>query len=349
MKKIFYLLLCLQLVLGCSPKVSDKNHSELAYKPKYAKLFEIRFSGDTTIIVTNPSFKGSKSREYSFVDPKERVVCLSSSHTAFIEALGGDDKIVGVSGGKFLHSPTMREKQEVGYDQNFAFETIVSLKPDVMSVYEIAGESSASMKKLEQMHLELVYIADYLETHPLAKAEWIVVMGALIGKQTEAIEIFEGIAQRYNKVCESLKNIDKRPRVMLNSPYKDTWYLPGGESYMIQLIEDAGGEYVADYLEGSEARAVSYEKAYELLLGADVWLNPSNKIYTRDQLMRETPHLREISIPIYSNVARRTDAGGSDFWENGVVRPDIVLMDLVAILHPQNIENHELYYHCPIE
>ncbi len=35
---------------------------------------------------------------------------------------------------------------------------------------------------------------------------------------------------------------------------------------------------------------------------------------------------------VFNNNRRQTPAGGSDFWESGVIRPDLVLRDLSLIL-----------------
>ena len=122
---------------------------------------------------------------------------------------------------------------------------------------------------------------------------------------------------------------------MLNTPYRDTWFLPPTHSYMIRLVEDAGGEYVYTKNDSNASVAVDLEEAYLLANAADFWLNvgPCN---TLAELTAQNPKFANIPVvrdrKVYNNNRRQTPSGGSDFWESGVVRPDLVLRDLRTIL-----------------
>ena len=111
---------------------------------------------------------------------------------------------------------------------------------------------------------------------------------------------------------------------MLNTPYRDTWFLPSSQSYMIRLIEDAGGEYVYTKNDSDTSVAVDMEEAYLLANAADFWLNvgPCN---TLAELTAQNPKFSGIPV------------GGSDFWESGVVRPDLVLRDLRTIFSGDSV------------
>ena len=127
---------------------------------------------------------------------------------------------------------------------------------------------------------------------------------------------------------------------MLNTPYRDTWFLPSSQSYMIRLIEDAGGEYVYTKNDSDTSVAVDMEEAYLLANAADFWLNvgPCN---TLAELTAQNPKFSGIPVVrsrnVYNNNRRQTPAGGSDFWESGVVRPDLVLRDLRTIFSGYSI------------
>ena len=131
-----------------------------------------------------------------------------------------------------------------------------------------------------------------------------------------------------------------RPKVMLNTPYRDTWFLPSSQSYMIRLIEDAGGEYVYTKNDSDTSVAVDMEEAYLLANAADFWLNvgPCN---TLAELTAQNPKFSGIPVVrsrnVYNNNRRQTPAGGSDFWESGVVRPDLVLRDLRTIFSGDSV------------
>ena len=127
----------------------------------------------------------------------------------------------------------------------------------------------------------------------------------------------------------------KRPKVMLNTPYRDTWFMPSSHSYMIRLIEDAGGEYVYTGNTTDASVAVDLEEAYLLANASDIWINVG-ACNTLAELTAQNPKFADIPVVrnrrVYNNNARQTPAGGSDFWESAVVRPDVVLRDLRTIL-----------------
>ena len=82
-----------------------------------------------------------------------------------------------------------------------------------------------------------------------------------------------------------------------------------------------------------------------LVSKADLWLNVG-QCSTLDELRQSAPHFARCAVvergDVYNNNARRTVAGGSDFWESAIVRPDVVLEDMVNIVRG---DDENLYYH----
>ena len=123
---------------------------------------------------------------------------------------------------------------------------------------------------------------------------------------------------------------------MFNLPYQDVWYMPSDDSYMVQLVEDAGGEYIYKGKNPSGgSKSISLEQAYMLVVDADVWLN-AGQCTTMDELCSSAPQFLNCAVVrngrVYNNNRRRTSAGGSVFWESAIMRPDVVSSDLVTIL-----------------
>lgn len=341
-------ILYIVLLVGCAggAKHSDQSFDTL-YAPRYAKHFVILSRGDSTILrVVNP-WQGASdvSYDYALREP-QRVVCMSSSHAAFLDTLGAAHKVVGVSAPGYYSNDRFANLPDVGFDNSLNMELLVSLAPDVMTAYALSSEIVAVEQKLAVFGVQMIYVADYLEDDPLGRAEWVVAFGALVGQMDRAREIFAGVDERYNELKEAVRTAGVAPlRVMLNSPYKGVWYLPGDSSYMVRMVNDAAGEYVGKGSADNISRTVSTEVAYSKLIEADVWLNPSGQINSVAQLRAESPLLRDLKIPVYNNTLRGGVQGGSDFWEGGVIRPDVVLADLVRILHPELIEEHTLHYY----
>ncbi len=355
----FFFSLCVFSYLcmsSCATTSSPAATLDTLYAPSYAQHFVVLQHGDSTVLRVKNPWQGAQDVTYDYVFARspQRMVTMSTSHSAFLEALGKGANIVGASSPQYLWSNELRKLPDVGFDNGLNYETIVGLEPDAYFTYEISGENSSATQKLRSLGINVILIADYLENSPLGKAEWIVAFGAATGDMDKALEIFHDVEDNYTQTKEviatHLGQLDgKRPRAMLNSPYKDVWYLPGDSTYMVRLLEDAGAEYVAKGVSDNISRATSMEKAYSLLQQADVWLNLSADISKIEQIHAINPLLEKTSIPIYNNTLRNSDAGGSDFWESGVLRCDIILRDLATILYPELPLNHTLYYYREIE
>jgi iron complex transport system substrate-binding protein len=275
---------------------------------------------------------------------------------------------VGLSGCKYIYSPTISQAiecgqiRDVGYDANFDLERIVMLEPDVILLYGVAGKAEKITNKLKDIGIPYIYIGDYLENSPLGKAEWVVALASLCGVEEQGKHFFAGVEERYNALRNKKHCSAYRPRVMLNTPYRDTWFMPPHNSYMVQLIEDAGGEYILRRETRDERRGmrdeerenssttskpISLEEALEYALQADFWLN-LGQIASVEELRCVTPHFTNIDAVrfgrIYNNTKRTNESRGSDFWESGTVRPDIILADLVKILHYEAPTDSLCYY-----
>ena len=141
----------------------------------------------------------------------------------------------------------------------------------------------------------------------------------------------------------------RRPRVMLNTPYSDTWFMPPSDSYAVRLIEDAGGEYVYTQNKSGASVPVDIEEAYILASGADIWIN-TGTASTASELLRQCPKFADVpavrSGRVYNNTLRVNAAGGNDYWESGVMQPDLILSDLIKIFSetpPDSIEGLNYY------
>jgi iron complex transport system substrate-binding protein len=205
--------------------------------------------------------------------------------------------------------------------------------------------------KLSELNIPYIYIGDYLENDPLGKAEWVVALGYICGCEKRGQEIFKGIEERYLATRESAQGTTNRPRVMLNTPYRDSWFMPAVESYAVQLIADAGAEYIYSQNKSHQSTPISLEQALLLASAADVWINVGN-IASLAQLKSENPRFATIpavtSGRVYNNTKRTNNAGGSDFWESGALNADIVLDDMIKLLH-HNAPTDSLHYYKRLE
>lgn len=375
-------VLCALVFVACAgePARSLEEFSTVVYEPSYATGFDIsgaEGAASTLITVRNP-WQGAEgvekrlfiSREGEGVPEgfegqviegsAERVVCMSSTYVAMIDAIGCTERVVGVSGIDFIYNSRVREAasegrvHDVGHDSNINFELLLTLRPDVVLIYGVAGENGVANAKLDELNIPYFYLGDYVEESPLAKAEWTVVVAEILGVRERGEALFAGIENRYLELRKRVEeSATERPTVMFNTPYRDTWYMPSSRSYAVRIVEDAGGQYVYDGNHGTASQPIDLELAYVLTREADYWINVG-QYATLEALRRDNPRfVRAKAVRegrVYSSDRRATAKGGSDFWESAVVNPDVVLRDLVAILHPElNLVSEELTYYKRIE
>ncbi|MDR0558666.1 MAG: ABC transporter substrate-binding protein [Prevotellaceae bacterium] len=369
MKKELFISCFLLLLFACNTgrKTNNLKGRDKIYEPKYAKGFSL-YQKDKSLIlsVVNP-WQYASEIEINYVlkndaspdimneikIPVEKAVCMSTTHVAFISVLGKTSSITGVSGLKHVSDSAVnllgKENKiiEVGYDSNLSYESVYSLAPDVVFAYGVAGEFAAVEKKLNELGVKVVYIGEYLEDTPLGKAEWIVAMSAFFADIDTAVKIFEKIETGYESIKETVSKTEYKPLVMMNIPYKDVWYLPGTLNYMVRFIEDAGGKYIYPENNKRESIPMSIEKAFEIAQNADFWLignTPKNleELREKDPRMADIPSFKNRKV-FNSNL--RDNGFGDDFWESGIVKPDIILKDLIKIFHPELLPEYDLYYY----
>jgi iron complex transport system substrate-binding protein len=364
-----YILIILFLC-GCTPAFHEAGNS---LKNKYAQGFTIiREDSYTRIVVNNPWEKARNvSIEYYLINkadeipenlknkniirvPVERIICLSTSHIAFLDLLGELDKLTGISGSLYVTHPQVIDKYrkgeifDVGYGQNLNYEEIIRRQPDVVMLYGVDSEITGYLNKFRDLGIPAMVNAEYLEPTPLGKAEWIKFFGVLFGEYDKADSLYNAIESRYNSLSSMMASLKSLPVVMVGFPYRDTWWVPGGESYLAKLISDAGGNYAGKNNDSRESYVISFEEALIWASEAGYWLHPGtasgkSEILAADNRFALFKVFREGKV--FNNNKRSTLHGGNDFWESGTVAPDVILADLIRILHPGILPADTLFYY----
>jgi len=156
----------------------------------------------------------------------------------------------------------------------------------------------------------------------------------------------------YNKIRDIVKNNKKRaPTVLLGLPYKDTWFVSPGNSFISKLIEDAGGSYLWRDTFSELSMPYGLENVYIAALNSDYWLNIGT-VSERDEISLVDKRLEDLKCfktrNLYNNNKRVNKSGGNDYWEGGTLRPHLILKDIASILHPDLFPDHELFYYQKI-
>ena len=130
----------------------------------------------------------------------------------------------------------------------------------------------------------------------------------------------------------------KRPKVMLNLPYRDIWYMPSSRNAFARIINDAGGEYIWTQDTGNQSTPISFEEAFGLVSEADYWINPSQAESIRE-IVEAYPVFRDVKCiregRVFNCNKRVNVKGANEYWGMGQLRPDLVLRDLATIFGNQ--------------
>ena len=336
MKKLVRLLI-LCLLVSCGRNVRTPVPGGM----EYAQWFDLQ---GNRVIIHSPY--GAADDTLIVDKPMRSIVCMSSSYIGFLDALGCDSVITAVSGLDYVSDPEVREGAvDVGYDAALDYETILKLHPDLLLTYAVSAAEPPYMAKLREVGIRTAVIHEHLESHPLARAEYIKLFGALTGQCEKADSFFAQVRNRYLSLASET---DTPKKILVNIPYADQWYIPGGDNYMTRLIQDAGGEVLGAVPGRFESSVISVEKAFEYAQEADFWLNPG-WCSTKAQLRSVHPLFANFPVlakPVWNNTKQSTPGGGNAFWETGPARPDLILKDLRAIFDGTEVP---MYYYFEVE
>ena len=382
MRNIIVLLFVVVTLSSCcnkkqkQKKIEDQQQElkEIAFLPqvKYAKGFSIEIKdGYKEIKVYNPWKNERLLRKYILIPkgrklerkesnatyvetPVESVAIFSNTHIGSLVQLGLVDKIVGMTRANKVFNSVLSEKVKeakipnIGgaHNKNLDIETIVELDPELI-ILSAFNEVKAGETHLDQIGFNMAYALNWMENTPLGRAEWIKFVAAFFDKDEEADAFFNRVQTNYLAMKEQLVHVKKKASVMMGWAYKGTWYMPGGQNYMVNYLRDAGADYflLNDSTRGSIPMSV--ESVLDQCNDADVWIYPGvcrklQDIENAGDLFTQFRAYRKKEV--YNIYKRSNEYGGSDWWETATIRPDLVLKDFIKILHPDLLPQDSTYF-----
>lgn len=365
------------LFLSCNEGPKDTSEVPLAYTSKiqYAKGFQIEnFETYAILTITNPwpesnlAFRYLLKRTAVTVEnegafeavlniPIQSMVVTSTTHIPSLEMLEEETALIGFPNLDYISSERTRtlinsEKiKELGKNEDMNTEVLIALKPDVVVTFAVEGRNK-TVNTIQRAGIPVLYNADWTETHPLGKAEWIKFFGLLLGKEKAADSIFSVIEKNYNDAKELAKTATEYPSVLSGAMFKDIWYLPQGDSWAAKFIDDAHGNYLWKDRKGTGSLSLNLESVLETGKTAEYWVGPG-QFMTYHQMKEAHSVYTEFDAYQKRNVFNFTHkkgaSGGVIYYELAPNRPDLVLKDMIKILHPQLLPDYQLYFFAPLE
>ena len=287
--------------------------------------------------------------------PIDSVVLTSTTQVPHLDALDLADVLVGFPQTDLISSTTARARiaagkvKDLGAGPSANPELVLDLQPDWIMISTL-GDDLRYLDIFKQAGIPTLINGEYVEQNPLGRAEWIKFTGVLLGIYPAALAQFEQIKKDYKeaeRLASSLQN-KERPKVLSGVIYQDIWYAPGGESWAAQLLEKAGGSYVF----GKEGAAGSLQLNYEVVLDqgtlAPIWIGAAD-FASLTEMGKIEPRYQAFAAwetgEVYTYTAKKGETGGLEYFELGYLRPDLILKDLIKILHPELLPGYEPYFY----
>lgn len=361
---LILLNLCLLLVLGgcakrtAAPDAGDEAHAQLLKMEQGKGYLKATISDPwhggqvlhTYVLVPADSALPAKLPEGTLVrTPIRRALVYSEVHASVMRELGGYSAIKGVCDANYYTDPQVLADvkagkiADCGSSMSPTIERVIAMKPDaiLLSPYQ-----DATYGQVTKLGIPIIECADYMEYTPLGRAEWALFYGALLGKRQEAEAFYQGVRQRYNAIKAQAATAKSQPSVITEMVISGVWSVPGGRSYMAQLIKDAGGTYSWANDKSTGSLSLDFNQVLAKAQNADFWLLKWTNINTLADLKAQYALNAEFQA-FKSKKVWVCDTGKSNFFARAPFHPDLLLRDFAVVLHPELFKDAKLefYYH----
>lgn len=367
-------ILLLGALASCQPE-KKQNQIALSTSLKYAEGFKVTAIENAKLVeVVYPYQGASAGYKYLLVPnneqvpahdaetqvitvPIESIVCTSTTHIPLLEYLGVEDKLIGFPTTDYISSVPVRKRidegkvKDLGIDKGMDLEQLFALQPSVVMGYTMSSDLG-QLKKIKELNIPVIINAEYLEKHPLGRAEWIKFAALFFNKEKEADSVFQLIEKEYLSTAELVKKAEHKPTVMSGIVYGDSWFLPGGQNYAARMLGDAGCEYLWSSDSTKGYLQLTFESVFAKAKDAELWIGVGS--FKSLEEIKNTEGRYALFQPfqqqrVFTYDARHGAKGGSEFLELGYLRPDLILKDLVKIAYPTLLPDYELYFHAQLK
>jgi iron complex transport system substrate-binding protein len=343
----------------------SKNNVNNYSKIKYARGFTLDENRSYTyIVVFNPWQKSDTLATYLLINdsvdyrkfnhrvdfkiqvPVKTITSLSSTYLGMLNILGLGKLVTAATEAHMIYDSVLYHRflngtlKNLGESIQLNTESIIGNSPALVMKY-IYGGKDASDTKIIEAGIPIAYNLEYLETSPLGRAEWLKFTAAFVNKSALADSLFKETENSYLALTHLTDKIAKKPTILDGSCYKGVWYEAGGKSYPAQLYKDAGAEYYWKNDSTIGTIPLSLEVILDKQVNADYWIGPSigskNELLAIESRYALLKSFREGNIYQFSK--RINPNGGLDYYESGVMHPDILLKDLIWVFHHELLDS----------
>ena len=294
---------------------------------KYATGFQITQT-DTALIVE----VFEPYRQVVLKSPMQRLGTMSTVQVGFLYAIHAMDHLVAVCNPELIYTPLNGDEIDLGDSMKPIAERVLKADLDALLAVNYGQYDNLEATRLEKLGVYTIYINEWQEGSPLARAEWIRVFGALTGHMHEADSVFHEVETKYNGL---IANSQEPIAIMSGNNFRGTWYVPSGLNYLAYLFKDAGASY--PYYDDYSATSIplTIEQTIRAFSEADVWVGAGgNSLAELEELDPKHTWFKAYKDGrVYNWRKQQLPGGPNNFWERGVVHPEEMLEDIIHILN----------------
>lgn len=313
--------------------------------------------------------------------PVERSAVFIAPHCQLMYELGCQQAIRGVCDLNYINIPDVRKRAasagnasaqnsivDCGSSMAPDIERIIALKPEAILVSPF--ENSGGYGKLDKLHIPLIEAADYMESSPLGRAEWMKFYGMLFGKASDgrtskasdgraskasvgkvskasdgkADSLFAQIEKEYLKLKAEAGKLPKGLSILTERKTGNVWYVPGGQSTIGILLKDANARYIFSDDQHSGSLPMSPEQILAKGSQVDVWAFKyfGGAPLSQVQLLQEYDGYKALAAFNRGNIYQ-VDTSTVPYFELTSFHPELLLREFIILAHGERFGKLRFY------
>ena len=324
---IIGLLLCFA---GCAKQSAEQG--SVPAGNKYATGFQLTETDSGVVVeVFQPYMR------LLVTQPYRRLATMSTVQVGFLYAIDATDAVVAVCNPELIFTPLKGDEIDLGDSMKPSAERALQAGLDLLLAVNYGQYDNMEATRLEKLGIPTIYINEWQESSPLARAEWVRLLGALTGKLHEADSVFNEVEMKYEELKNHQSSIinHQSSKIVSGNNFRGTWYVPSGKNYLAYLFKDAGAEYPFYDDMRETSIPLTIEETLRYFHDADVWVGAGgNSLAELAQLDEKHTWFKAYQNGrVYNWRKQRLPSGANNFWERGVVHPEEMLEDVIHILN----------------
>ena len=276
--------------------------------------------------------------------PLESNLVFTAPHCQLLTELGCQNAITGVCDKDYINIPDIKSRAQAdakvahpimdcGSSMQPDIERIIALHPEALLISPF--ENNGGYGKLDKLRIPIIETADYMETSPLGRAEWIKLYGLLLSS-SKADSLFSAIEKEYLQLKAEAAKLPLGLSILTERKTGNVWYVPGGKSTMGILLRDAHAKYIFADDQHSGSLSMSPEQIIAKGNQIDAWALKyfGGNALTKNELLAEYQGYQALKA-FQTGTVYETDTSCEPYFELTSFHPEILLREFIILSHPE--------------